>query len=148
MIKKRGSVILESLISVVIIMIIGTLALGISISLSNSKRIRDEFGFYERVSYSVENEIKYNIDYKEIIRRLNLEKGNISLQLNKNYFDFILNNDLLTLNKGQGIIIKKINDSTDILEINDSTEILKLEVSIYSHNNKLIISRKFIKGEL
>lgn len=138
MIKKRGSVILESLISMVIIMIIGTLVLGISISLSNSKRIRDEFDFYERVSYSVENEIKYNIDYEEIITILNSE-GNISLQLNKNYFDFILKNDLITLNRGQGILIKKINDSKNIL---------KLEVSIYSHNNKLVISRNFIKGEM
>lgn len=129
---------MESLISMVIIMIIGTLVLGISISLSNSRRIRDEFGFYERVSYSVENEIKYNIDYEELIRILNLEE-NISLQLNENYFDFILNNDLLTLSRGQGILIKKIDISKNIL---------KLEVSIYNHNNKLVISRNFIKGEL
>jgi len=138
MIKKRGSIILESLISMVIIMIIGTIALGISISLSKSKRIRDEFGFYERVSYSVVNEIKYNIDYEEIIRILN-SKDEISLQLNDNYFNFILNNNLLNLNEGQGILIKKIKSSSKTLE---------LEVSIYSKNNKLAISRNFIKGEL
>lgn len=138
MIKKRGSIILESLISIVILLIIGSIVFGFTINLNHSKKIRDEFDFFERVSYSIENEIKYNIEYNTILECFKLSDY-VSLQLNKDYFTFILNNNLLRLGEGDGILIRKIRKSEKGL--------LEIEVSIYNAENKLVVSRNFVKGD-
>jgi len=138
MIKKRGSIILESLVSIVIILIIGTIVFGFTINLKRSRLLREEMDFYSRVSYSVENEIKYNTKYDEILPLFN-SNNVIKLDLNKDYFNFILNNSLLNLNQGNGIIITKVNSS--------DKKLLDIKIDIYNLEGKFMTSRNFVKGD-
>lgn len=138
MIRKRGSTIIESIVGMAIILIIGTIIFGLTINLKNSRKVRSKFEFYDRVAYSVENEIKYNIDYNTILNILTVNE-NISLKLNKDYFNFIMKNDLLNLSSGTGINIRKTESPKE--------KLLKIEICIKDGNNRIISLRNFVKGD-
>lgn len=137
--KRRGSLLLEVVISIMILLIATTLALKLSLAGSKSFNERGEKEEANRIAYAIENEIKYNVKIASLIERFN-NNATIKYEYTRNFLSNLTNTPLLDLNSGDGIEISKVLSSS-----NDS--IIKIKVTINNNNKEILCEREFIKSD-
>lgn len=138
MIKKKGSLLVENIMAISILLMV---ILGIvKIIQYNSKwiEIRNKEDEINRTLYSVEQEFKYNLSIEEI------------LNLSKNNKIFIDEDDLL--NKLKTIDIENFigdgNIQVEILEIYHNRLNIKISLNYNECGEEINATRKFIKPEV
>ena len=126
--KKKGVTLVETVVSLMILMMVITMFVKIvrdyNINI-NTRRIKERLN---RLSYCVMNELKYNCTKEEI--RLQSSNNKIGL---KNYDD-LKNRSLLSLDRGNGV---------EIFFNNNTNDSLKIKVTIYEEG--FIEEREFVK---
>lgn len=137
--KRKGSLLLEVVVSIMILLIATTLALKLSLAGAKSFNGRKEKEEANRVAYAIENEIKYNIKIDSLINKFN-NTTTIKYEYTKNFLNNLTNTSLLDLNSGNGIEINKVLSSS-----NDS--IIKIKVTIKNNNKEILCEREFIKSD-
>ncbi|GAA0085024.1 hypothetical protein UT300007_14630 [Clostridium sp. CTA-7] len=137
--KRKGSLLLEVVISIMILLIATTLALKLSLAGAKSFNERGEKEEANRIAYAIENEIKYNVKIPSLIEKFN-NNTTIKYEYTKNLLNNLTNTSLLDLNSGNGIEINKVLSSS-----NDS--IIKIKVTIKNNNKEILCEREFIKSD-
>lgn len=80
--KYRGSMIVELLVALAILMIASLIIMTSTIALNKSRARRDMYEKLNRLSYCIMNEIKYNYSYNEVIEKMrayNNEQTNVKI---------------------------------------------------------------------
>jgi flagellar basal body-associated protein FliL len=137
--KRKGSLLLEVVISIMILLIATTLALKLSLAGAKSFNERGEKEEANRIAYAIENEVKYNVKIASLIEKFN-NNTTIKYEYTKNLLNNLTNTSLLDLNSGNGIEINKVLSSS-----NDS--IIKIKVTIKNNNKEILCEREFIKSD-
>lgn len=143
---KKGSTVIEAVISMAILLL--ALTLGTQIFSLSSKSIvtRRNKEKANRISYAIEKEIKYNTKLEDI--KGILVNNNLYLKYEEDILDRLLVNSLLSLDRKNTIepkdviIIEKIRANSE--EVN--YEILTFKVTIYDSNGGILNEREFIKS--
>ena len=71
---KKGSTLVESIVALAILLIAVTIAVEIGIAAARSRKIRSIKNEADRVAYSIESEIKYNVKLDDLNRAFNENK--------------------------------------------------------------------------
>ena len=121
---KKGNTLVEAVMSMSLLLISLTLSVQITSIASKSISIRKNKEKANRVSYAIENEIKYNISFIEIKRLL--VGGKLSLDYKDNTLDYLLINSLSSLDRGEKIIIEKKLDHS----VEDNYNISTFKITI------------------
>lgn len=137
---KKGSTLVEAIISMSLLLIALSITVQISTIATKSIRIRKDREKANRVSYAIENEIKYNISFTEIENIFT--NGNISFKYKDDILDSLLNNSLLSLERGNEIVIEKKIDHS----IESNYEISTFMVRIINSEGGILSEREFIKS--
>lgn len=137
---KKGSTVVEAIVSLSIILIAVTISFQVSIITAKSIKLRRDKEKANRVAYAIENEIKYNISINDL--NLRLEHEDLSIKYTEDILEKLLNNSLLSLETGSGILIKKI--SSDSTEVN--YEIYKIKINVLDSKGGILAEREFIKS--
>lgn len=135
--KKKGSTLIETLVSLAILLLGIVLISNLTISLKKSRDYRSIREESNRISYAIESEIKYNYK-KEELERIFSEVEIIELNFNENFLEQLLYEELFKLQKGQGIVIK-IENSSDI-------NIKEFTILIKNVEGVILSERKFYKN--
>lgn len=130
--KRKGVSLIETIVSLMILMVVITLFVTIIRDYNtniNTRRIKERLS---RLSYCVMNELKYNCTKEEIILQSNNNK--IELRNYENILDDLKDRSLLELDRGDGVEIsfKNIEDNS-----------LEIKVTIYEDG--FIEEREFLK---
>ncbi|MBD7916585.1 type II secretion system protein [Clostridium sp. Sa3CUN1] len=136
---KRGSTIIESIISLAIILITISLSFQITSITINSITLRKNKEKGNRIAYAIENEIKYNFTITELETLFN---NNLSLKYSDNIMENISKKSLLLLERGNDIIIEKIKDEST----EENYRIYVYRVKILSPKGGIMTEREFIKS--
>ena len=137
---RKGSTIIEAVVSLAIILITIALSFQIAIITINSIDLRKNKEKGNRIAYAIENEIKYNFtisELKEIFRN-----GALSLKYNDNIIELLSEKSLLLLDRGSGIIITKVKDEST----EDNYEIYVFKIQILNPKGGILTEREFIKS--
>ena len=130
--KKKGVTLVETVVSLMILMMVITMFVKIvrdyNINI-NTRRIKERLN---RLSYCVMNELKYNCTKEEI--RLQSSNNKIGLKNYENILDDFKNRSLLSLDRGNGV---------EIFFNNNTNDSLKIKVTIYEEG--FIEEREFVK---
>lgn len=130
--KKKGVTLVETVVSLMILMMVITMFVKIvrdyNINI-NTRRIKERLN---RLSYCVMNELKYNCTKEEI--RLQSSNNKIGLKNYENILDDLKNRSLLSLDRGNGV---------EIFFNNNTNDSLKIKVTIYEEG--FIEEREFVK---
>ena len=137
---KKGSTLIESVMSMALLLMALTLSTQIFSISSKSILSRRNKEKANRVSYAIENEIKYNIRFEDIKKVLINNK--LSLKYKEDILESLLTNSLLSLERGDTIIIEKKID----ISVEDNYEISTFKISIYDSNGGRLNEREFIKS--
>ncbi len=137
---KKGSTLIESVMSMALLLMALTLSTQIFSISSKSILSRRNKEKANRVSYAIENEIKYNIRFEDIKKVLINNK--LSLKYKEDILESLLTNSLLSLERGDTIIIEKKIDNS----VEDNYEISTFKISIYDSNGGRLNEREFIKS--
>ena len=130
--KRKGVNLIETIVSLMILMVVITLFVTIIRDYNtniNTRKIKERLS---RLSYCVMNELKYNRTKEEIILQSNNNK--IQLRNYENILDDLKDRSLLELDRGNGVEIsfKNIEDNS-----------LEIKVTIYEDG--FIEEREFLK---
>ena len=137
---KKGSTIIESIISMSIVLIALNISVQIFLISSKSILVRKSREKANRISYAIENEIKYNVSFENIERTF--INGNLSLKYKENILDTLLTTPVLLLERGNEIIIEeKVNNS-----IEDDYKITTFKITINDSDGGKLNEREFIKS--
>ncbi len=137
---KKGSTLIEAVISMAILLIALTISTQILSVASKSIVIRRNREKANRVSYAIENEIKYNLTFEEINNLLVNER--LSLDYTENILDSLLTNSLSSLNSGNRIIIEKKSNHS----VENNYNISTFKITINDSNGGILNEREFIKS--
>ena len=137
---KKGSTLIEAVISMAILLIALTISTQIFLVASKSIVIRRNREKANRVSYAIENEIKYNLTFEEINNLLVNER--LSLDYTENILDSLLTNSLSSLNSGNRIIIEKKSNHS----VENNYNIATFKITINDSNGGILNEREFIKS--
>lgn len=137
---KKGSTLIESIVSLFIILIAASLLNTIVISTSKSIKYRNEENQGDSIAYAIENEIKYNITFDDLQKILN-DNGEVSFKYTEDIMNKLLYTPLSFLEKGNTdkILIKKLDDN------NKTFRVCRYNIKIYK-DERLILSRDVIKS--
>lgn len=143
---KKGSTLIEAVISMAILLIALTLSTQIFSLSSKSILTRRNKEKANRVSYAIEKEIKYNTKFEDI--KEIFENSNLYLQYKDDILDSLLTNTFLSLerkntieSKNAIIIEKKITNSGE-----NNYEIVIFKITIYDSNGGRLNEREIIKS--
>lgn len=137
---KKGSTLIEAVISMAILLIALTISTQIFSVASKSIVIRRNREKANRVSYAIENEIKYNLTFEQINNLLVNER--LSLDYTENILDSLLTNSLSSLNEGNRIIIEKKSNHS----VENNYNISTFKITINDSNGGILNEREFIKS--
>ena len=137
---KKGSTLIEAVISMAILLIALTISTQIFSVASKSIVIRRNREKANRVSYAIENEIKYNLTFEQINNLLVNER--VSLDYTENILDSLLTNSLSSLNRGNRIIIEKKSNHS----VENNYNISTFKITINDSNGGILNEREFIKS--
>ena len=137
---KKGSTLIEAVISMAILLIALTISTQIFSVASKSIVIRRNREKANRVSYAIENEIKYNLTFEQINNLLVNET--LSLDYTENILDSLLTNPLSSLNGGNRIIIEKKSNHS----VENNYNISTFKITINDSNGGILNEREFIKS--
>lgn len=143
---KKGSSLIESIVSLFIILICASLLNNIVISSNKSINYRNEKNNSDNISYAIENEIKYNLSFEEIESVLDNNKE-VSFNYTKDIMNKLIYTKLTDLEKGNKdrIVIKKISDNKPIDDNYYKFRVCKYNIKIYK-DERVIIERDVIKS--
>ena len=143
---KKGSTLIESIISMAILLIALTLSTQIFAMSSRAIAVRRNKEKANRVSYAIEKEIKYNIRFQDI--KNTLVNNKLSLKYRENILEELLTESILSLDRESRletkdtIIIEKKNENS----VESNYEILTFKITIYDSNGGILNEREFIKS--
>lgn len=137
---KKGNTLVESIISLSIILIALTLSIQIIAITSKSINLRRNKEKANRVAYAIENEIKYNISFTNLKDVFN--KGNLFLKYNDDILESLLTTPLTDLESGNNIIIEKVIDNS----IEEDYKISTFKIKIFDLKGGILAEREFIKS--
>lgn len=143
---KKGSTLIETVISMAILLIALTLSTQIFSMSSKSIAVRRNKEKANRVSYAIEKEIKYNIRFLDIKNLLVNNK--LSLKYKENIIESLLTESILsleresTIERRNAIIIEKKEENS----VENNYEISTFKISIYDSNGGILNEREFIKS--
>ena len=132
---KKGSTLIESIVSLFIILIAASLLNTIVISTSKSIKYRNEENQGDSIAYAIENEIKYNITFDDLQKILN-DNGEVSFKYTEDIMNKLLYTPLSFLEKGNTdkILIKKLDDN------NKTFRVCRYNIKIYKDESMERIS--------
>jgi len=137
-VKKEGSILIEVMISVFII--ISVITIGVKFYIINindlNRRILEEE--IDIILYNVSNEIKYNISYVEIEEILD-ENNEISLKYDEKFSRRIIEYDLEDLERGKDIKIT-------MKSIDEKNAKFEIEICVEKEINKVEAKYEFDKS--
>ncbi|MDV4152543.1 type II secretion system protein [Clostridium sp. AL.422] len=137
---KKGSTLVEGIMSMSLLLIALTLCTQIFIISTKSIDLREKKEEANRLSYAIENEIKYNVSFEDINN--SFVNGRLSLKYKEDILNSLLVTSLLSLERGNEIVIKR--------EIDNSTEekykISTFKITIYNSKWGILDERIFIKS--
>ena len=138
---KKGNTLIESIISLFIVLIAVSLLNSIVISTHKSIKYRNQKNKIDNISYAIENEIKYNLTFEEIENIFDNNKE-VSFKYTEDIMSKLLYTKLISLERGSEdkIIIKKINDNNS-----ESFRICNYTIKIYK-GEKVLLERNVIKS--
>ena len=138
---RKGSTLIESIISLFIVLIAVSLLNSIVISTHKSIKYRNQKNKIDNISYAIENEIKYNLTFEEIENIFDNNKE-VSFKYTEDIMSKLLYTKLISLERGSEdqIIIKKINDNNS-----ESFRICNYTIKIYK-GEKVLLERNVIKS--
>ena len=135
--KKKGTTLLETIVSISIllmgIVLISTLILNLKKS-QHYRNLREEAG---RISYAIESEIKYN-HKKHELENIFSASTVIELNLEEDFLEKLLYEDLFNFPRGYGVVIEMINSPEE--------NIKEFEVLIRDIEGAILSERKFYKN--
>lgn len=137
---KKGSTIIESVISLAIILIIISLSVQIVSITINSIALRKNKEKGNRIAYAIENEIKYNFTISELEEIFN--SGNLSLKYSDNIIELLSKKSLLLIERGNEIIITKVKDEST----EENYKIYVFRIQILNPRGGILTEREFIKS--
>ena len=124
---KKGSTLVESIVALAILLIAATIAVEIGIAAARSRKIRNIENQADRVAYSIESEIKYNVTLDELNRAFNENK--ISYKYSKDILNKLTNTPILNMERGNGVIIEKLSNSIFTGEKSSKAISLKIRIN-------------------
>lgn len=138
---KKGNTLIESIISLFIVLISVSLLNSIVISTNKSIEYRNEKNNIDNISYAIENEMKYNLTFEEIDNIFD-NNNEVSFKYTEDIMSKLLYTNLISLERGNEdkIIIKKINDNNS-----ESFRICNYNIKIYK-GGKVLLERNVIKS--
>ncbi|WP_300380789.1 type II secretion system protein [Clostridium sp.] len=135
--KNKGSTLVETIVSLAVLLMGVVLISNIILNLKNSQEYRNLREEANRISYAIESEIKYNYK-KEELKEIFSEVKVIELNFDKEFLKKLLYKDLFTFTLGHGIAIK-ISDSTD-------SNIKEFTILIKDSKGAILSERRFYKN--
>lgn len=137
---KKGSTIIESVISLSIILITIALSFQIASIAINSIALRKNKEKGNRIAYAIENEIKYNFTISELETIFN--NSNLSLKYSDNIIELLSEKSLLLIERGNEIIITKVKDEST----EENYKIYVFRIQILNPRGGVLTEREFIKS--
>lgn len=137
---KKGSTIIESVISLAVILITISLSFQIASITINSIALRKNKEKGNRIAYAIENEIKYNFTISELEEIFN--SGNLSLKYSDNIIELLSKKSLLLIERGNEIIITKVKDEST----EENYKIYVFRIQIVNPRGGILTEREFIKS--
>ena len=136
--KKKGNTLIETIVSLSILLIGLVLISNLILNLKKSQDYRNIREEASRLSYAIESEIKYNYK-KEELESIFIDNNIINLKFSENLLENLLSTDLFNCPIGQGVEIEKINYSDDnikefIILIKDIKGVTLSERKFYKNN--------------
>lgn len=135
--NKKGSVLVEAIISLSILLLAGVLSTNLLKYMQNSFLMREERESANKFAYSIENEIKYNLKIEDILNELD-NRDCLKYEFSEENFRKLLTMPLFSLTKGEGVEIKIKNS-------NEDNTILLINITIKDNKGDTISEREFTK---
>jgi len=135
--KKQGSMLIEVVASIMILLLTTTFIISTSIQNIDILKERILLEEVNRDVCNLKNEFKYNITRNEIEEMLGDEK--IRLKYDKDFSRKLLDLNIRDLEKGQDIEISKIGEDSIGLK-------LKIQANIKIEKSEVNITNEFIKS--
>ena len=134
--KKSGSILVEGIVALFMVLIISIVGCTASINLYSSLNKRIAYERLEEIMYAVINEVKYNMEFDFLKEKLN--KDTLKIDMQKDLLKILEENNIEELIKeGKGDIeVSKVESSEEYLLIN-----IKIE------NNGKVIEKQILKGK-
>lgn len=145
--KHNGSMLIEVLVALMILMIASMMAMTSAIAANKAKIRREKYEEANRVAYCIMNEIKYNYTYEEVKHKMdneNLESVNnkyIGFQYTENILNELFAKQLFSLDRGNDIKIEVINE-----ESNNKIMRMKIAISLSEGVGEVNVEREFNKS--
>lgn len=137
---KKGSTIVESIVSLSIILISVTIAIQISIITSKSIELRKNKEKANRIAYAIESDIKYNINLNELDKIF--KNGNLHYKYREDIIEFLSENSLILLENGDNIVIEKLREESS----EEKYKIYVFKIKVLNSKGGIIAEREFIKS--
>ncbi len=115
MYKKRGTTLVEVVVSCAIIILLITLGTSITVKANEAFRARSEEEEINRLTYCIMQEIKYNYTMEEVEAKL--RDNYLGLKNNKYFFAKLENTPLFNFEEGEDIKIYLINKDNDSITV-------------------------------
>ncbi|MBN7572670.1 MULTISPECIES: hypothetical protein [Clostridium] len=134
--KKKGSILIETLASAMILTLTVTFIISTSIENSNTLKERILQEEVDRAISNLENELKYNISNEEIHEML---ENKIGFKYNGDFSRELIYKNLEELEDGEDIRLNKISE--DGIDLN-----LEIVANIKIGKNEVNVEKKFTKS--
>ena len=136
--KKKGSTLVETIVSLAILLLGIALISNLILSLKNSYSYRNLREEGNRITYSIESEIKYNYK-KEELESVFLEVQVIELNFEEDFLEKLLDKELFDFPRGKGIVIGMSSSSDNNIKeftilIRDIKGVILSERKFYKNN--------------
>lgn len=145
--KYKGSMLLEALVGLMILMIASTMVMTATIAANKSRFKREISEKLNRVAHCIINEIKYNYSYEEIKDEMLKHSGGVETLgfMEFKYSEDILNKltttNLFDLDKGSGIKIENNKEVT-----NEKIVEMKVTIKMEAGSGEVFVERIFNKS--
>lgn len=133
--RKNGNVMIETVISVSIILSMFIIVMNLIVSNKKSVAIRKEMEEGNRIVYCIMQEIKYNMNFQELI--YTFQNGVLSYENSKDLLNNLRVNDLSCLPKGDDILVEGEQVEDDIV----------VSIILKNEYGEVLIKREFIKSK-
>ena len=136
--KKKGSTLVETIVSLAILLLGIALISNLILSLKNSYSYRNFREEGNRITYAIESEIKYNYK-KEELESIFLEVQVIELNFEEDFLEKLLDKELFDFPRGKGIVIGMSSSSDNNIKeftilIRDIKGVILSERKFYKNN--------------
>lgn len=134
--KNKGSILIETICAIFMLSLLAVFS--VSTCIENSKMIKERI-FKEELNrgiYNIISELKYNTKMDEL--KISLQDKPLELALDEEFYDEILEKNILDLPKGKNIKISKIKEDDYEIEI-------LIEGTLSKDNLNASVEESFIK---